>query len=616
LSDYEQGWSSAYEKICALKLLSEPGDRFRYSDVGFILLGEVVSRVTGKTLDAYAKQHIFQPLGMNESGYNPPKAMHARAVTTTQRNGAWLKGAVHDPRASYCDGVAGHAGLFSTADDMIVFAQAMLAARTAAEDHLLQPKTLAMMTDAHDAAGSLRGLGWDKKSAYSSNRGKSMSASAYGHGGFTGTAMWIDPELELVVLFLSNRVHPNGKGSVNSLAGRIGTIAANACRAQAKTATQTGAKLGVDVLADDNFALLKGKRVGLIGNHTSRDKSGKSTAVLLAESAEVELAALYSPEHGFAGKLDQAEIGDTVDPLTGVKVHSLYGATRKPTPAQLEGIDILAFDIQDIGCRFYTYISTMGLAMEAAAEQGIPFVVLDRPNPLGGKVIDGPMLDDEKVGSFVGFHSIPVRHGMTIGELAQMMNAERGWNTDLKVVKLENWRRDNLLFDTGLPWRNTSPNMRNLTQAMIYPGVGLLEMTNVSVGRGPDTPFEILGAPWIDGAKFAETIQRYDLPGVKVIPIEFTPNASKFKDQRCEGVNFVITDWSSLNTLDLGWAVALSLRKLYPDDWETQRLPTLLGNAKILEMIMAESSLDEIKRQYQADLQQFSKRRAPFLLYP
>ncbi|MEW4564537.1 serine hydrolase [Bremerella sp. JC770] len=611
LADYQNGWPDAYQKICDLKLLSEPGQRFRYSDVGFLLLGEVVARVSGLPLNEYATQHIFQPLGMRETSFNPSEALAARAATTTQVDGKWLRGTVHDPRARLCGGVAGHAGLFSTADDLLRYARAMLDARSQQSSNLLKPQTLTAMTTAYDAAGNLRGLGWDKQSGYSSNRGKSMSPSAYGHGGFTGTALWIDPELELVVIFLSNRVHPNEKGSINALAGRIGTIAADACRATESAST----KLGIDVLSQRRYDLLKGKRVGLIANHTSRNQAGKPTHVLLAEAPEVDLVALFSPEHGFAGQLDQANVGDMVEPETGLAIHSLYGKTRTPTPQQLEAVDIMVFDIQDIGCRFYTYLSTMGLAMQAAAEQGIPFVVLDRPNPLGGAVIEGPLLDQD-VQSFVAFHSIPVRHGMTIGELAKLMNAERGWKTDLTVVPLTGWKRNQLLFDTGLPWRNTSPNMRSLTQAMIYPGIGLLETTNVSVGRGTDTPFEVLGAPWIDGQKLAAQINSHQLPGMKAVGIEFTPESSKYQGTPCGGVNFVITDWETFRPLDLGWATAASLRLLYRDQWETDRLPILLGNERVQRHILQGKTPQEISAAYQDSTDEFAKRRKPYLIYP
>lgn len=614
LADYTDGWEPAYRKICDLKLLSPPGEKFRYSDVGFLLLGEIVGRVSGQPLDEYASRNLFQSLNMRDTGFNPTDELCQRAATTTKEDDQWLRGTVHDPRARYCGGVAGHAGLFSTAGDMLLYAQAMLDARKSGQDQILQPETLEQMTRPRDAAGSLRGLGWDKKSGYSSNRGAAMTAQAYGHGGFTGTALWIDPGLDLVVLFLSNRVHPHGKGAVNRLAGAIGTIASEACVAEKEPKANAGTKLGIDVLIESGFAELKDRKVGLIANHTSRNKAGVSTAKLLADAPGVELVTIFSPEHGFTGSLDQSEIGDTIDPTTGVRVLSLYGATRKPTPEQLTGIDTLVFDIQDIGCRFYTYISTMGLAMEAAAENDIRFVVLDRPNPLGGKQFEGPLLDDA-TRSFVGFHSIPVRHGMTIGELAQMMNAERKWGTDLTVIKLQSWTRQQLLFDTGLPWRDTSPNMRSLTQALLYPGIGLLETTNISVGRGTDSPFEIVGAPWVDGTALAAEIQSLNLAGVEVIGVEFTPNASKHERQLCGGVRFLVTDWNAFRSLDLGWGVAVSLRKLYPDDWEIKRLPVLLGNEAIYQQIVDGTSVPQIRGFCENELQQFEDRRKPFLLY-
>ena len=611
--EYKNGWGPAYEDICDLKLLSPPGDKFRYSDVNFQLLGEMVTRVSGTPLEDYAKKNVFEPLGMHESGYNPPAELKVRAVTTQKEDGVWLKGTVHDPRARLCGGVAGHAGLFSTSHDLVRYGLGMLAAQEAGEGHILKPETLEKFTAAYDAAGNKRGLGWDKRSGYSSNRGKTMTPKAYGHGGFTGTAMWIDPGLDLIVIFLSNRVHPDGNGSVNRLAGHIGTIAASACLSADELTEATGTKLGIDVLANDKFAALKGKKVGLIANHTSRSKDGKATHIMLHEAKDIDLVTIFSPEHGFAGKLDQSHIGDMVDTETGITVKSLYGETRKPTKEMLADIDVLVFDIQDIGCRFYTYISTMGLAMQAAAENDIEFVLLDRPNPLGG-AMEGPMLDEEKH-SFVAFHNIPVRHGMTIGELAKMMNAECGWGTNLTVIELENWEHDQLLYETGLPWRNTSPNMRNLAQALLYPGVGLLEMTNVSVGRGTDTPFEILGASWIDGPKLAAAINAYNVPGVKAIGVEFTPTSSKYEGELCGGVNFIITDWEKFETIPLGWAVAASLRELYPEKWETKRLSTLIGNKSIEQMIVDGKSPKEIAATYQEALKEFAKRREPFLLY-
>jgi uncharacterized protein YbbC (DUF1343 family) len=265
----------------------------------------------------------------------------------------------------------------------------------------------------------------------------------------------------------------------------------------------------------------------------------------------VQLAALFSPEHGFEGKLDVSKIGDTKDVSTGLKVHSLYGETRRPTAEMLADIDTVVFDIQDIGARFYTYVSTMGEAMQAAAESKKRFVVLDRPNPIGGIAVAGPMLDRGKE-SFVGFHRLPVRHGMTIGELARLFKAELKLDLELEVIACEGWQRGDLWDATGLAWINPSPNMRSLTQALLYPGIGLLETTNLSVGRGTDTPFEVIGAPWLDGRKLAAALASRNIPGVTFVPVAFTPASSKFAEKPCGGVNIIITDRERFEPLRTG----------------------------------------------------------------
>jgi uncharacterized protein YbbC (DUF1343 family)/CubicO group peptidase (beta-lactamase class C family) len=626
LADYRDGWEQGYAKICALKLQSPPGTRFRYSDVGFIVLGELVSRVSGQPLDQYTRDHVFAPLGMQETTYNPPGDLAARAVTTEKEGEEWLRGKVHDPRARLMGGVAGHAGLFSTAADLSIYAQALLSGGELGGRRILSPVTLKEWTRSRDVDGNQRALGWDKRSGYSRNRGELMSPAAFGHGGFTGTSIWIDPQLDLFVIFLSNRVHPDGKGEVNTLAGRIGTIAAASCldvevanstRRQSRRRRgepQQPARLGVDVLAEQKFELLRGKRVGLIANHTSQNAAGVPTGKLLLGAEGVDLVALFSPEHGIKGVEDRDGIGDTTDETTGLPVFSLYGETRKPTPEHLEKVDVLVFDIQDIGCRFYTYLSTMGLAMEAAAEQGKEFVVLDRPNPIGGTIVEGPLLDAGKE-TFVGYHTIPVRHGMTVGELAQMFKTEKKLDLDLTIVEVENWRRGDYLYATGLPWVNTSPNMRSLTEAVLYPGVGLFETTNVSVGRGTDTPFEVLGAPWIDGRELARAIRGHRLPGVEVVAIRFTPDASTHKGKECGGVNFIVTNWQEFRPLKLAWVVAHSLRELHPDEWKHERFPRLLINEQVYDAVKQGKSPREIERLYAEPLQQFIVRRQEFLLY-
>ena len=373
------------------------------------------------------------------------------------------------------------------------------------------------------------------------------------------------------------------------------------------------AQNGIDVLAHRDFKDLAGQRVGLITNHTGTDRRRNASIDLLHGAENVRLTALFSPEHGIRGKLDQSRIDDSVDEKTGLPIYSLYGKTRKPLPQHLKGLDALVFDIQDIGCRFYTYISTMGNAMEAAAEAGIKFVVLDRVNPIGGVALDGPVMTAES--NFVGYHPIPVRHGMTVGELARMFNAERKINVKLTVIPVSNWRRDQWFDATGLPWINPSPNMRSLAQATLYPGVGLVETTNVSVGRGTDTPFEVVGAPWIDDLQLAAELNRAGIPGVRFVPIRFTPDASKFKGQECRGVNIFLTDRDRCPVVDIGITLALALRKLYPTEWEVDRYARLLKHDATLAAVKRGDSLTAIKASWKADQQAFTKRRAAYLLY-
>lgn len=371
---------------------------------------------------------------------------------------------------------------------------------------------------------------------------------------------------------------------------------------------------GIDVLERDAYQLLSGSTVGLVSNQTSINRDGAAVAELLHHSAHVKLAALFSPEHGPRGRLDEENISSGVDPVTGHIIHSLYGETRKPTAQMLNGIDTLVFDTQDIGTRFYTYISTMVLAMESAAEHGIRFVVLDRPNPIGGVTVSGPVLDEGQE-SFVGIHTIPVRHGMTTGELARMIKAEKELSLDLEIVRLEGWDRDMFFSATGLPWVNPSPNMRNLRQALLYPGIGLLETTNLSVGRGTDTPFEVLGAPWLDGRKLAGRLARSGLAGTAFVPIEFTPDSSKFAGQRCGGINILVTDWQRFQPVKTGLEIARVLRLMYPQQWDASRFPRLLGHEETFRVLSTGGSLTDIEQAFARGLVDFRLRREPFLLY-
>ena len=368
---------------------------------------------------------------------------------------------------------------------------------------------------------------------------------------------------------------------------------------------------GIDVLVRQKFASLKGLRVGLITNHTGHDRGRNPTLDLLHAAEGVELKALFSPEHGIRGALDE-KVADGADEKTGLPIYSLYGARRAPEPEQLKDLDALVFDIQDIGCRFYTYIATMGNCLEAAGKAGLKFFVLDRVNPVNGVAVEGPVYRGES--GFTAFHSIPLRTGMTVGELAKMFNVERGFNANLTVIPVEGWTRGLWFDQTGLPWTNPSPNMRNLSAAMLYPGVGLLESA-VSVGRGTDTPFEVIGAPYMDDVKMAAELNRAGLSGVRFVPIRFTPTASVFKDKPCGGVNMVVTDRDVLNAVDVGLALALTLQRLYPNDFALEKVEHLLQHPPTMEAIKSGKSLAEIKQLWATDLEEFKKRREKFLIY-
>jgi uncharacterized protein YbbC (DUF1343 family) len=371
---------------------------------------------------------------------------------------------------------------------------------------------------------------------------------------------------------------------------------------------------GIDVLERDGFDKLRGRRLGLITNHTGINREGRSTATLLCEAPGVELVALFSPEHGLQGRLDQARIGDTRDEATGLRVFSLYGETRRPTAESLQGLDALVFDIQDIGTRFYTYISTMGYAMQAASKHGLGFIVLDRPNPINGTEVAGPVLDEGRQ-SFVGFHRITVRHGMTVGELARMFKDELQLELELEVIAVEGWRRADYFDATGLLWVNPSPNMRSLTEAVLYPGIGLLETTNLSVGRGTDTPFEVIGAPWLDGRKLAARLNQRQLAGVRFVPLRFTPDSSKFAGEQCGGVNIIITQRDRFRPLRTGFEIARQLRLLYPEDWALKPYDRLLASAKTLQAVSDGKTVTQIEAGYEDELREYRERRARYLLY-
>jgi uncharacterized protein YbbC (DUF1343 family) len=372
-------------------------------------------------------------------------------------------------------------------------------------------------------------------------------------------------------------------------------------------------RLGIDLLVGQEFTALRGQRVGLITNHTGLDTYGMATADLLHAAPGVEMAALFGPEHGIRGAVDE-HVPDGTDEATGLPVYSLYGARTRPTPEQLTALDTLVFDIQDVGARFYTYISTLLTSMEAAAEQGLRFVVLDRPNPLGGLVTEGPLADADRL-DFIACHPIPIRHGLTVGEMARLFAAEKGLDLDLEIVEIEGWRRADWWDATELTWINPSPNMRSLTQALLYPGIGLLEFTNVSVGRGTDTPFEVVGAPWIAERELAAHLNAQEMPGVRFVPIRFTPTFRVHEGTPCGGINLIVTQRDRFVPVETGLAVASALHTLYPAAWEEARYDRLLVNRAAFASFRNGASPAELVASWQTDLAQFAARSAPHRLY-
>jgi uncharacterized protein YbbC (DUF1343 family)/CubicO group peptidase (beta-lactamase class C family) len=626
------GADEAVRRASDLTPASPPGEKFVYSDINFFLLGDIVRRVAGERLDRYAQAHVFDPLGMKETRFLPPAAWRDRIAPTERcRPLAWpcadpaasfLRGVVHDPTARRMDGVAGHAGLFSSAADLSIFCRMLLNGGRVGAARVLSPATVErMITPSTPAAmKDVRGLGWDIDSSYSSNRGDLFPiGSSFGHTGFTGTSLWLDPHSKSYVIFLSNRVHPDGKGDVTALRGKVATVAAAALsqdRGPERPAPQASmqAMTGIDVLEADGFAELQGKRVGLVTNQTGRSRSGASTIDLLSRAPGVALLALFSPEHGIRGQLDEI-VESSRDENTGLPIHSLYGKTRRPTEDMLKGIDTLVVDLQDIGARFWTYPTTLEYAIEEAAKRHVAVVVLDRPNPIGGVDVEGPSQDETAIG-FTGYVTMPVRHGLTMGELARLFAVERKLAGTLSVVPMKNWRRDAWYDETAVPWITPSPNMRNLIAATLYPGIGAIEQTNISVGRGTDTPFEQIGAPWIDGRALASALNARAIPGVSFYPVTFTPSpGAKLGGQTCSGVFMLVTDRRVVRPVRVGLEIASALSRIYGSQFTLEDAATLLGSKATIQKIRAGEDPAEIAAGWAADEKDWRARRATYLLY-
>lgn len=608
----------------------DPGHGFRYSDANFIVLGEIVRRVSGLPLNTYCDQHIFRPLGLHNTGFLPSPALKARIAPTDVR---W--GVVHDPTAHRLGGVAGNAGVFTTADDLAVICQTILNQGAYQGKRLLSPQAVAAMLKPQRLLGPgiVRALGWDMRSPYSRVFNQAFPAGSFGHTGYTGTSIWMDPRSQTFVIILTNRLHPHGRGDVKMLRAAVSAAVADALSLgppalQAQVdfgrpaaheagggASDTPDRVtpGLDVLASQGFAPLTGKKIGLITNHTGRSATGKSTLEVLRRAPGVSIRALFSPEHGLGGDVDE-KVASGRDPATGLPVYSLYGDVKRPTPAMLRGLDALVYDIQDVGVRFYTYITTMAYAMEAAAAHGLDFVVLDRPNPITAALVQGPVLDPG-LKSFVGYYPLPVRYGMTVGELAQLFNRENQLGARLHVVKMAGYKRELWFDQTGLTWLPPSPNLRTMTQTILYPGVAMVESANISVGRGTSNPFEVVGAPWISGPQLASYLTARQIPGVAVAPVSFIPTSNRYRGQRCQGVRLQVTDRQALDSPYLGLELAAALYRLYPQEFQLERNLGMIGSRQVLAEIRNGVDPRQIHQHWQRQGQGFLAVRQKYLLY-
>ena len=641
LTEHWQGRDTAFKMAYAQKTVYPPGSRFLYSDINFIALGALVERVSGTTLDQYCEKNIFRPLKMTHTRFLPPATWKAKiAPTEYDEDNTMLRGVVHDPTARRMGGVAGHAGLFSTADDLSKFALALLNGGP-----VLPPLVVEKMTTPQQppTAQVLRGFGWDIDSPFSTNRGDLLPVGSFGHTGFTGTSLWIDPTTETYIILLTNAVHPRG-GSAVALRSKVATAVAAALNlnpseqdalrsksitgynesetAARRMAVRNGTvKTGIDVLEAHHFEEISGgatrKRIGVLTNQTGINAQGQRTIDVLAHAPGVSLDAIFSPEHGVTGTLDTTGIANSKDAATGVPVYSVYGAKdadRRPSIDLLKTLDAVIIDMQDAGVRFYTYATTMGYFLEAAARAGTEIIVLDRPNPITGSFVQGPLSEPGRE-NFTAYHAVPVRHGMTMGELAQMLNAERHINARLKVIPMDGWMRGDWFDSTGLAWVNPSPNLRSLTANVLYPGVGLIEGTNVSVGRGTDTPFELLGAPWMHARELAAYLNARNISGVRFVPTSFTPSSSWYSSQRCEGVNLVLLDRNALDSPELGVELASAVHKLYPDQFHLEKMNDLLLNQSVLDAIGGGQDPRRIAEDWRESLEGFQHIRQKYLIY-
>lgn len=596
LADPWTGYATAVARAVEEVPVSPPGDRFLYSDINFFLLGDVVARVSGTGLDRFCRERVFAPLGMNDTTFNPPASRRPRIAPTEACAGPGcapgdiLRGVVHDPTARRMGGVAGHAGLFSDAADLSRFCRMLLHGGSLGGARILSPLAVARMTSpaTPPELRDVRGFGWDLDSRYASNSGDLLPVGSFGHTGFTGTSLWIDPLTGVYVVFLSSRLHPDGKGDVTPLRARVATAVAAALvdpgpRVAAREADfarhdfgaasrpaapheEATVLAGIDALRLDGFARLRGRRVALLTAAGATDRGGVATADLLRSAAGVELVS---------------------------------------ASGSLEGADTLVVDLPGAGARFDDSAAALLRALAEAARRRVAVMVLDRPDPIDGLQIEGPA--DES--------SVPIRHGLTVGEMARALNAEKQIGADLSVVPMKGWRRDLWLDETGLPWADPSADLRSLSALVLYSGLAALDGA-VSVGRGTERPFEQVGAPWIDGGRLAQALNARNLAGARFYPVRFTPARGPHAREECAGVFVVVTDRAAVRPVRLGLELAAALHRLFGGRFEMSAAAALAGSPEARARLEAGEDPARIAAGWAADESRWRLRRGPYLLYP
>lgn len=630
IEDYHDGPAAAWDNICNLAPVTPPGEKFAYSDVGFIVLGELVKRVSGKDVNQFSQEHIYGPLGLHETTYLPPAHLRELAATTEQRDGRWMKGEVHDPRAFLLGGVAGHAGLFSTANDLAVIGQTLANGGSYHGKRIIGSETLRAMTAPVDVGTGKRGLGWDKQSGYSSNKPDFFSEASFGHGGFTGTAFWVDPELDMFIIFLSNRVHPNGKGSVNTLAGMIGNIAVAAIsRTEVKKQEiqrerselpenksrqqQNGRTLvGIDALRREEFRTLNSRKLGLVTNVTGKSRDNLFTADLLRASKTHELKAIFNWDWQALAKPSSEEQGD--QKLLGVAVANLKAIETLSTNESFKEIDTLVVDFQDTGISDARLVRGMLQILRAGENKNVPVVILDRPNPYGGNWVSGPIInyavDDN--GATI---PLPLLHGATLGELALLLRQEFNISVQVHVVPCDNLKRETTFEKTGLVWEPIGEEVTNYNSLWLEPIRRVLSFADLSWGEGTEIEDEAFGTPWIDAQQLAEYLNGQGLIGVVFVPVRFTPNAGVHAGHECRGVQIVITDRNQVSLEGVIYAMSIGLKRLHPQEWPHEKVANTFADLAVRQTFNERQAVDVIIQSGREGLILFRQRRGAVLLY-